>query len=357
MRSVKNMPRLILTTALGLMCCVLACDWFEDPVRVNIPPETELLLCPGSVVVLVDDHVALAWQGRDPDGTVEAYQWSFDGAEWVLTADDSSLFGPLTAGQHTIEVRAVDDDGAVDPSPALCKFTVQLPGQLADRVVLVELFTTAVCTYCPRAEDALLELIGQIGRSNLCVVAYHDKPAQDQLATPETVARIDWYTDDPDFPGEEGVWPTAVFDGLRVVEGALTVAQAKADYDPEIASRQEVGSPLTVRVEGEVGTESGSVTVTVRVEDQLPNGSLTLRMAVVENDVLYTIGPPRVFDFVVRDILTDEPLSLTTLGDSIKVTRGFALEDGWDRSEIDLIAFVQHTSTREVVQAARMKAE
>ncbi len=351
------MPRVILITALALVCFVLACDWFEDPVQVNIPPDTELLLCPGSAVVFVDEHVALSWQGQDLDGTVEAYEWSFDGGEWVLTANDSSRFGPLTAGEHTIEVRAVDNDGAVDPSPALCTFTVRLPGQLVDRVVLVELFTTAVCTYCPRAEDALLELIGQIGRSNLCVVAYHDKPEQDQLATAETVARIDWYTDNPGFPGEEGVWPTAVFDGLRVVEGALTVAQAKADYGPEIASRQEVGSPLAVKVEGEIGTESGNVTVTVRVEDDLPNGPLALRIAVVEDDVLYTIGPPRVFDFVVRDMLTDESLSLNALGDSITVTRDFAVEDGWDVSEIDVVAFIQHTSTREVVQAARMKAE
>jgi hypothetical protein len=351
------MLRVVFVAVAGLACTILACDWFEEPVQVNIPPETELLRCPGTMVVLVDDQVILSWRGDDLDGTVEAYEWSLDGSEWVSTPNDSSVFGPLTVGEHTVEVRAVDDDGAADPTPASCTFSVQVPGHMVDRTVLVELFTTVVCTYCPRAEDALLELVDEMGRSNLCVLGYHDKPEQDRLATAETVARIDWYTDDPTFPGEEGVWPTAVFDGLRVVEGAPTVAQAKADYEFEIGARQEMGSPLTVRIGGDVGDESGDVTVTVRVEDDLPGGPLALRIAVVENDVFYTIGPPRTFDFVVRAMLTDELLSLADLGDSVQVTRGFAVEEEWDSPEIDVVAFVQDTSTREVVQAARLKTE
>ncbi|MDM7914336.1 MAG: hypothetical protein QUU85_03595, partial [Candidatus Eisenbacteria bacterium] len=92
----------------------------------NRPPET--IVSP-AVVDTVDAgiRVSFAWSGYDPDGTtvgfdVSAGPWGSE-PEWKRTASPETL---LTVPPHTgllVRVRAVDDDGACDPSPAF----VQVP--------------------------------------------------------------------------------------------------------------------------------------------------------------------------------------------------------------------------------------
>lgn len=64
----------------------------------------------------------MQWWGNDPDGFVSGYEVSVNGSAWSFTTRQDSLFEfVIPAGQDTadikISVRAVDNEGAVDPNP------------------------------------------------------------------------------------------------------------------------------------------------------------------------------------------------------------------------------------------------
>ena len=125
----------------------------------NSRPDTRLT---GQPPTLLEAGFAVEfnWTGSDPDGRVMGYQWkisdngkdgisprdtlTFDpltGAElhpWHFTAVNDSIFlvladqtdfpgdthgAPRSYRTHTLFVRAMDDKGAVDPSPAMVSFT------------------------------------------------------------------------------------------------------------------------------------------------------------------------------------------------------------------------------------------
>lgn len=339
-----------------LFCVVVSCDWFDDPLKVNLPPDTRLIDCPSGDISGGDD-VVFRLSGTDADGEIAAYEWSYDGGSWVMTVADSVRLEQVTPGDHVFRARSIDEDGDVDPSPAECTFNAAQQGELVDRVVLVEILTATWCLYCPNAEQALHELMDEFGFGNLCVIAYHDTPELDELATEETVSRINWYTEDPEFPMEPGARPTVVFDGIRFSQGAETVEQAKTEYRFEIGTRRQKGSPISLRIEGNLGPAEGSLTVTAKVEDQLPAGPVVLRFAVIEDDVFSFGRSSNWFDFVVRDLPDSEVLDLTDIGDSTVVERQIAIDDSWELDNLDVVVFAQDTVEKEVIQSVRLRVE
>lgn len=347
---------IMLGVALTLLL-INGCDWFEEPPAENLPPATEIVQCPSSEVDEGDD-LLFRFTGSDVDGRVIGYEWSFNDAPWVWTEDDSVVIEAVDVGEHLFVVRSIDDKGDSDPFPPRCDFTAVAVGEVVDRVVLVELFTTRTCANCPKAEEALLNLLQGMGRVNLSVIAYHDwragDPTSDPLGTEETVARIRWYTDDPTFPGRAGLWPTAVFDGLRIVEGAETAEQAESNYSTEIGLRELVGSPVRLAVSGGLETGGGNVRAEVKVTGRLPEGTLVLRAVVIEDHVLlYT----SYYEFVARKILGDEPLDLVAIGDSTAATWTFPIDASWDLGRLDVVVFVQNDAGREVIQSGRLIEE
>ena len=339
-----------------LVCTGVSCDWFDDPLRVNLPPDTQLIDCPSGDVNAGDD-VVFGLSGSDPDGAVAAYEWSYDGGGWLMTQTDSVKLEQVTPGHHIFRARSVDEDGDVDPSPAECTFSVASQGELIDRVVLVELLTATWCLYCPNAEQAIDELIDELGPGNLCVIAYHDTPELDELATEETASRIEWYTEDPEFPLEPGARPTVVFDGVRFSQGAETVEQAKSEYRFEIETRSQQGSPISLRIEGSLSPPTGSLAVTAKAEDQLPVGPVILHFAVVEDDVFSLGRSSNWFDFVVRDLLDSEVLALTGIGDSTVVERQISIDESWEPDNLDVVVFAQDSVEKEVIQSVRLRVE
>jgi hypothetical protein len=337
------------------------CDWFEDPVEANLPPDTELIECGGEETITEGDDVTFVWSGTDIDGHVSGFEVSYDEGPWEPTSIESLTVQGVEQGNHVFMVRAVDDDGDVDPDPARCVFVALDTGEMVGRVVLIELFTTNTCPSCPKAETALQALLEEMGAGSISVIAYHDKPTDapdsDGLATNQTDQRIAWYTDNPGFPGAADTWPTAVFDGLRIVEGAYTAEAAETAYRLETDLRAEVLSPLSLRLEGDIGGTQGTVTLVVKAEGVPPQGPLALRVVVSERDVKYRGYFATHYDFVARLLLDDEPLGFAAVGDSMSVHRQFEVDPSWELENVDVIAFVQDTGTMEVIQSGRLKTE
>jgi hypothetical protein len=303
------------------------------------------------------DDVRFEWAGSDVDGTVSRYECAYDDSPWTSTAEQDTVIADVTLGEHTLRVRAVDDHGDVDPTPAECSFTVTKPGSPVDRVVHLELFTAVWCRHCPKAEIALNSLLDEYGPDKLSVIGFHDTPDRDPFSTEETEARIDWHFNDPNFPGDKDVLPTVVIDGLRYVQGAVTAGEAESYYRAEIELRVALGSPLSIRTEGEIGASSGSVTATIKVEARLDEADRMVRFAVIEDDIFFISPWSLEFDFVTRDLPADEPFGLVAVGDSITVERQFSVHGLSNPDHMDVIVFVQDMTTREVLQSARLRNE
>lgn len=91
----------------------------------NIPPETGLSVdsIRLSGDLRLNSTVRLSWFGNDIDGTVDYFEYSVNNGPWTVSfVRDSTFLFPLESGSDTtdikFEVRAVDNMGERDPSPA-----------------------------------------------------------------------------------------------------------------------------------------------------------------------------------------------------------------------------------------------
>lgn len=96
------------------------------------PPETALFV---DSIGLVGENrlpttVRLYWQGMDGDGYVVGFEYSLDGVTWHWTTRwDSTFRFSLSPNQDTLDVhfwiRAVDDQGLRDPTPAYLRIPIK----------------------------------------------------------------------------------------------------------------------------------------------------------------------------------------------------------------------------------------
>ena len=133
---------LVFAASAGLVACDAG---FEGSASDNVTPETELSVRSTDLREDLGDRrlvstVEVAWSGTDADGVVLAYDVRAyaigagvpePGPEegWGRTTRrDSTLLLPIPLGARdadvTVEVRAVDDDDSVDPTPARTIFPI-----------------------------------------------------------------------------------------------------------------------------------------------------------------------------------------------------------------------------------------
>jgi hypothetical protein len=87
------------------------------------PPETTITDAPPAYVPSRD--ATIAFTGSDNLGPDVSFECSVDGAPFAECTSPASLTG-LSEGQHTFAVRAIDEAGNVDPTPATTTWTVDV---------------------------------------------------------------------------------------------------------------------------------------------------------------------------------------------------------------------------------------
>ena len=94
------------------------------------PPRTVLEQAPKHISSA--GNIQVKWSGRDlwddtpPDRL--RFQWRLEGEAWSPQSERTDFtFTELSSGGHRLEVRAVDRDGNVDPTPAVHTFIVEAP--------------------------------------------------------------------------------------------------------------------------------------------------------------------------------------------------------------------------------------
>ena len=97
----------------------------------NLPPETTIFIQNPDTLNYTTSVQNFFWDGRDPDGFVVGFYYSFlenpMESDWIWTEERSLIFPLEITGQDTIyffQIRAVDNDGLSDPTPAFQRFPV-----------------------------------------------------------------------------------------------------------------------------------------------------------------------------------------------------------------------------------------
>ena len=173
----------------------------------SAPPDTTILSGPAGAVPSTD--VTFVWTGQDDVSPVVnlLYSYQMDDATWSsYSGNTSQAFAGLAQGPHTFRVRALDEAGNPDPTPATRTFSV----------------------------DSLPPIISGVAPANIT----------------SSGATVTWYTDEPaDSQVEYG--PTAGYGLLSPVYPALLTSHGVAlsglnessVYHYRVLSRDGVGNP------------------------------------------------------------------------------------------------------------------
>lgn len=123
-------------------CLIFACsENFSDNPHPNQPPETFISIFSERDLNAAISRQTLHWWGDDPDGAIVGFIYTFDNnapeltswsnaspaASWIFTTNTRETFTLRLAGTdttYTLRVKAVDDQGAADPSSATQRFPV-----------------------------------------------------------------------------------------------------------------------------------------------------------------------------------------------------------------------------------------
>jgi hypothetical protein len=122
--------RLLALAALTFAVLLVAGCGIKGTLVPNTAPETIVFV--DGPVDTVNHVVRLRWFGSDPDGHVERYEYRFvypagqepsgyDSSAWLSTERTDSTFvayAPNGYSMPTFVIRAIDDDGLADPTPA-----------------------------------------------------------------------------------------------------------------------------------------------------------------------------------------------------------------------------------------------
>ncbi|MFH1008857.1 MAG: hypothetical protein V1800_15385 [Candidatus Latescibacterota bacterium] len=91
----------------------------------NRTPDTAIKNPPSGASVSAG--VVISWEGNDPDGTVVGYVYKMDWDPWAAVGSHvtSRTFTGLAVGAHTFSVKAKDNLGVMDSTPASLSFFVE----------------------------------------------------------------------------------------------------------------------------------------------------------------------------------------------------------------------------------------
>jgi hypothetical protein len=128
MYSIKLSNNIVFAIIAVISVFIVSCEQEITGKRAaNQPPETFIF------IESVDDDTLnaqqsvqrLYWDGRDPDGFVQGFLYSWEEAptesDWIFTTSQSELFPLEITGMdttYTFRVRAVDNENLADPTPA-----------------------------------------------------------------------------------------------------------------------------------------------------------------------------------------------------------------------------------------------
>ncbi len=155
-------------------------------------------------------------------------------------------------------------------------------------------------------------------------------------STPEGNARANWY-------GLSGA-PNVMFGGTYNSVGGIGSGSMFSYYNPVVQSQLATASPLIMVANYTMIGDEVMLSVQIDV-DLAVSGS--------NNQVLFFVCQEGLHEQsnMVRDMLANEPFTLTAPGQTVTVDRTFTMDPNWNEPDLRLIILVQDMTTKEIHQA------
>ncbi|TND09992.1 MAG: hypothetical protein FD123_674 [Bacteroidetes bacterium] len=217
----------------------------------------------------------------------------------------------------------------------------------APRFVLFEHFTQASCGPCAAQNPGFQSTVLNPNPTTVRHIAYHTSwPGVDPMYNfnpTEPTDRVNYY-------GVTGV-PHVEMNGNQKTgqPGAFT----QADVDNQFA----MGSPIKISVTEVDNGNNRDVTVTVLTVGTVPSGTWKMRVAIVEDPIIYGTPPgsngETDFPNVLRKMLpntTGDAYTAASIGNSVTFNYNYVEDGSWVNANMKAIAFVQNDVTQEVLQ-------
>lgn len=262
-----------------------------------------------------------------------------------------------TVGAHVISVWTSDPNGGTDGNTLndQASVSVNVASQSVQRKVLIEEFTSSTCAPCASFNstfDPLLTSLNTNVSGNIAAVKYQmnwPSPGTDPSYNPDGVTRRQYY-------GVGGI-PDVYLNGAAVQN---SYANNATNLNNEAARPAFVTITLNATYGGNLLTVNGSVTPHATFP-----GTYKLHIAAVESYNYQGTTSQNQFKHAMRKMLPNgSGITLTALEDGVtqNFTQSFSFTQGgvaqgnynlWGPlANVKVVAFVQNTATKEVLQAA-----
>jgi len=222
------------------------------------------------------------------------------------------------------------------------------------RVVMVELFVAPTCPNCPKAKDAMAQLLEQYGFDKLVVLeeyGWNIEPDYTGWATTETIDRFKWYTNSL---GISRHTPDAYFNGLNqsVHSNDSNYNNYKVAIDEELAKAPKI----KITASSSVNTTNLTVSINGSIENISSEDLTDLVVgAMIYEDSVYLGSEGKNVNHVVRDIITSEEIVSFTSGAIQEFNLSSEiLNNVKNMNNIHVVVYVQapDSPTKEILQAA-----
>jgi len=175
---------------------------------------------------------------------------------------------------------------------------------------------------------------------------YHDG---DAYANAYSAARISYY-------GISG-FPTAKFDGVETVVGGSSSSSMYSSYLPKVNARNAIPCNYTVGIYGE--NTSGLNYSMVLDLDQVagtPVSNLVAHLVITESGFPVSWGMVTVANYVCRMMVPNANGTSISFSSNtaIDLSLSFTLDPTWNVNELELVAFIQNNTSKEVLQGAKV---
>jgi hypothetical protein len=222
------------------------------------------------------------------------------------------------------------------------------------RVVMVELFVAPTCPNCPKAKDAMAQLLEQYGFDKLVILeeyGWNIEPNYTGWATSETIDRFKWYTDSLGIPRHT---PDTYFNGLN-----QSVHYSESSYNNyKVAIDEELAKAPKINISASSSVDIANLTVSINSSiENISSENLTdlIVGAMIYEDSVYLGSEGKNVNHIVRDIINSEEIINFASGASQEFSlTSETLSNVHDINNIHIVVYVQapESPTKEILQAA-----
>ena len=210
--------------------------------------------------------------------------------------------------------------------------------------VIVEVGTGTWCTYCPGAAMGIDDLIEE-GWPVAAIENHND----DQFDNVYSNARNSFYG----VPG----FPTAYFDGGSSVVGGSHTESMYPSYWPKVQQKMNIPSPVTLSVWGSHTGLTYNVTVTVTKVSEITGSNIKLHLCLTESHIIYAWQGMSEVNYVNRLMVPDQLGTTLDFSESdvLEIPLTFTLQPTWVLNQMELVAFVQTNSNKQIHNGYKVK--